>query len=294
MLDSPLYFRKHHLKTRRENHYLHRLRIYLLHLCAKSLDSSHRFGFLAGVTSSGEKMNLMGNRAVRAAALSAVACVGGFFASSASASLVTGFDAYTGKQPPASSTATYYAQQMTLAPSAGYDIYGFAPIGLGWTSIADGAQMMDIQIYTGANLSPTASNALAGATLVNDSGLFPIPAPPTTGEYNYNISYGADYVHLPTTQFDLVISLYNAAGSAPSTDVAGLFTSGAPTIGSDPGFVWTDANSDGVFEGSEQTSSIAGGATANIDALVQVPEPMSMSLLIAAAGLALSRRRARV
>ena len=56
----------------------------------------------------------------------------------------------------------------------------------------------------------------------------------------------------------------------------GRFNALAPTFGSSPGYVWNDANGDGVFAGSEQTRfGMAAAYTrlALVGSYAPVPEP---------------------
>jgi hypothetical protein len=195
-----------------------------------------------------------------------------------------------------STSITHFAEQVTVGGPAPAIIHGMQ-IGLNFLDHPSSAQSMDIQIYTGANLSPTATNALAGATLIEDTGSFNLLSPglsdPVPGAFNEVLNFDPTPIVVPTDTFTVVFSLLNNAGTAPTTDLGGIFNSLTPTAGTSPGFVWTDNNSDGVFQGSEQSSTVGGGSIANIDLSISVPEPASAGLLLATSGMALLRRRRR-
>src|SRR5579863_10105012 len=110
------------------------------------------------------------NRIARHALTAAVVLAAGTFASRASAIIVTAYDADTSLTRNGTA-ANDYAQQITLAGPAGPTaIYGYT-LGLDWSNFAIGAQNLTIDVYTGANLSGSTPNALAGATLVDSSSV---------------------------------------------------------------------------------------------------------------------------
>lgn len=192
----------------------------------------------------------------------------------------------------------HYLQQLTLAGAdTSYEI-SFMTLGLNWTDLS-ASQSVVLDFYLGADLSAASANALAGATFLNEVA-FVIPPPNNTGSFLFSLAFDTP-VTVPSSTFDIVVSLKDAAGTAYSTgSVNGRFTlgGGVPDIGSSPGFVWSDADLDGVFTGTEQTQF--GDATAanirmSVTAAQAVPEPGAVAWT--ASGLtvlllAASRRRA--
>ncbi|HEY0368366.1 MAG TPA: PEP-CTERM sorting domain-containing protein [Chthoniobacterales bacterium] len=168
-----------------------------------------------------------------------------------------------------------YAQQLTLnGPNTSYSLSAMT-FGINIADPNTGFALF-LDFYTGANLSPTATNALASATFIKELG-FDIAAGTvaTAGSYNFTLTFPAFMV--PSNTFTIAAALTTEDGSAyTTTDVANSrYSLSAPTTGTSPGFVWADTNLDGVFAGSEQTTF--GGTVANIrmdvTAAAQVPEP---------------------
>jgi hypothetical protein len=159
------------------------------------------------------------------------------------------------------SVANHYAQQVTLAgPDEAYSINEISLLGLNWYNVSVGAQEVSVNFYTGANLGPTATNALA--TAISLSGFsYDLNAPGADGIYDVALQAP---VQVPSNTFTVVVTITNTAGTAYSSGLGASFTAGTPTIGSNPGFLWNDSNEDGIFSSSEQ-SGFGLGTTFNLD-----------------------------
>jgi hypothetical protein len=184
------------------------------------------------------------------------------------------YDSYSnGSLPGFNSTSASYAEQVTLAGPANssYIINGFPDFGITWNDVTQGNQDVFIYLFTGADLSPTATDALASANYVNGFGFGVIP-PPSDGASIYSFTGLTQYgVTVPSNTFTVVVQMTDASQADFSTAIGGRFSSGTPAVGSSPGFVWMDTNYDQMYAGSEQVSSLAAGSTGatirmNIDA----------------------------
>jgi hypothetical protein len=193
-------------------------------------------------------------------------------------------------------TDASFAQQYTIAgANQSYSISKMT-FAINWYNISEGTQDLFLDFYTGASTDPSQANDFAGATFLMDEG-FAISAPTANGGVGYTLTFSTPVV-VPSNTFDIVASMTNSPGTYYSTAIGGIFSPGSPTVGSDPGFVWVDANEDGAFAGSEQSTTVGGGTTANIYSAITataiaVPEPVSMTAVLGIAGIALGRRRSR-
>lgn len=184
----------------------------------------------------------------------------------------------------------HYLQQITLAGGASsYSLTSFPIFGVRWVDINAAPQSLFLTFYTGVDLSTASSNALAGATQFASVG-FSLTNPGANGSYNYNLTLGTPIV-TPAATFAIEVTMTNAAGNAYATGISYRYSNGgAPAVGSNPGFLWTDGNSNGIFTGAEQSATpnnirmtISGTA---------VPEPSSVALAaIGAIGLLCGARR---
>jgi hypothetical protein len=167
-----------------------------------------------------------------------------------------------------------YAQQLTLnGPVSSYSLSAMT-FGINIADPNTGFALF-LDFYSGADLSSSSTNALATATFINELG-FDIAAGTVGAPGNYNFTLTFPSFLVPSKTFTIAAALTLEDGSAyTTTDVANSrYSLSAPTNGTSPGFVWADANQDGVFAGSEQTTF--GGTFANIRmdiTAVAVPEP---------------------
>lgn len=170
--------------------------------------------------------------------------------------------------PAATEPTVHYLQQITLpAPNEFYIITGFSSLGLA-TSQPDGPRCQAvINFYTDLDLSPGSTDVLAGATLIG-SQVYNVylPVSPAVIGINFDTPFVA-----PRT-FAVEIALLNEEQSAYSDLFQGRFTLTNPTVGTSPGYVWSDVDRDNHFFGAEQTTF--GSAVANIRmTVVGVPGP---------------------
>jgi hypothetical protein len=188
-----------------------------------------------------------------------------------------------------------YLQQVTLnGPDTTYTITSMT-IGINYNAVGNGQQDAFLDFYTGLNLSPSATDALAGATFVTEEGVG-FGDPGAAGSYAFTITFTTPFT-VPSNTFGIVFSLLNDATQTYSTEISPLFRlGGAPSVGSNPGFAWNDANKDGVFPGSEQTK-FGNATSANYYMSITasfVPEPGSLALmLVGGLGLLLGVQRHR-
>ena len=97
-------------------------------------------------------------------------------------------------------------------------------------------------------------------------------APGASGNFTYTFTLNSPLT-LPSNVLGVEISLLNDTFDAFSTDMNGRFTTAAPTVGTSPGFVWSDVNQDGVFPGSEQTRFGQGAANIRFSMTGSAPAP---------------------
>jgi hypothetical protein len=189
-----------------------------------------------------------------------------------------------------------FLQQVTLnGPNMTYTITQMV-IGINFNAIGNGQQDVFMDFYTGLNLSPGASDALAGATFITTKAAG-LGDPPNAGSFAYTITFTTPFT-VPSNTFGIVFSFLDDATLNYSTEISPLFRlGGSPTVGSNPGFAWNDANQDGVFPGSEQTKfGNANSANYYMSITTTVPEPGSVALVVVGGiGLLLSvQRRLRI
>jgi hypothetical protein len=174
-----------------------------------------------------------------------------------------------------------YLQQITLnGPNTTYTISQMV-IGINFNAVGNGQQDVFLDFYTGLNLSAGAADALAGATLVASEGVG-LNDPGAAGSFAFTINFTTPFT-VPSNTFGIVFSFLDDASFSYSTEISPLFRlGGAPSVGSNPGFAWNDANQDGVFPGSEQTK-FGNATSANYYMSITatfVPEPGSLALMV--------------
>lgn len=155
---------------------------------------------------------------------------------------------------------------------------------------ATGAGVLILRFWTGIDQSVGATNALTGATLAATVG-FNLPSQ-AVGSYNYNLPMN---LNVPSTTFAVECLLLNTAQTAFSSNMGIRITTGAPSIGSNDGFLYRDFNTDNIFTGAERSQvnglvslqPVGTHMRMNIDA---VPTPASAAL-IGLGGLIAARRR---
>jgi hypothetical protein len=169
------------------------------------------------------------------------------------------FDANTGLSKTDLPGVADFGQQISFAgANEPYTLSSISFLGTWWTNVSAGSQMMLLEFYTGANLSPSATNALQSATLDTYAGYYSLTPPAADGTKSISFSLPAHTV-VPSSTFTLYVQFGNLNFSQYSTAVCPLISMGTPVTGADPGFCWIDQNGDGVLSGSEQMSG------ANID-----------------------------
>lgn len=188
--------------------------------------------------------------------------------------------------------AVHYLQQLTLAQGSGtYTLYSFQ-LGVNFnTGSTD--QGVIVSFYTGLDLSPSSSDALASAVDVGDIG-GTLGAPGSSGNFTYTFTLN-NPISLPSNVLGVEITLTDDSFSAYSTEMNGRFTASAPTVGTSPGFVWNDADLDGTFTGAEQTKFSMANANIrfSMTGSAPIPEPSTWAMIAAGSVLllALGRRR---
>ena len=224
-----------------------------------------------------------------------IALLFGFAATSQAAIVYNATPSSAGTLTTESGVASYLQQVTLNGPNTTYTITAMT-IGINFNAIGNGQQDAFLDFYTGLNLSPSATDALAGATLVASEGVG-FNDPGAAGSYAFTVTFTTPFT-VPSNTFGIVFSLLDNTSFAYSTEISPLFRlGGVPTVGSNPGFAWNDANQDGVFPGSEQTKF--GNATSanyymSITATAAVPEPGSLALMVVGGlGLLLGVQRHR-
>ena len=154
-----------------------------------------------------------------------------------------------------------FLQVVNLTQGPG--IYSISSLTVSFNFTSADPQQVLLVFYTGINTNPNVPDALAGATAL--TALQGDDTPPMAGNYAFTYYYNANNPLTLTATgagaLGVEFGLLDGAGNY-STTANGRFTASAPTVGTAAGFVWNDANSDGVFAGSEQTRF--GMANANI------------------------------
>lgn len=173
-----------------------------------------------------------------------------------------------------------YMQQVTVAgPAGSYTITGMT-FGINWSD-ASADQGLILDFYTGLDLSGTSTDVLGGATFIDEAG-FLLTSPGATGNFTYTLTFGTPIV-VPSNIFGIDVHLTDDTGTfGTATGINGRFTSNTPTVGTAPGFVWNDANGDGVYTGSEQTKFSMTNAYVrmSITAVAPVPEPNTLIMTV--------------
>lgn len=218
--------------------------------------------------------------------------VAGALALPQSASALPLYDADTGL-PGFATAFPGYLQQITLAgPNTSYAIDNFTIFGIRYNANAPGVLILNF--WTGLDLGGGAIDALAPATLVGQVG-YNLPAAPV-GSYNFFLP-GVN-VNVPSSTFGVEVILANVTATAYSTAHGGRFSSGAPLLGTNPGFVWIDNNLDGLYAGAEQAQLGNPPAPTNIRMVIDarlVPEPSTLALFgtafVGIAGIVWRRRQ---
>lgn len=188
------------------------------------------------------------------------------------------------------STATPgFAQAVTLGVAdAPVTILSFPVFGVRWNSVATTNQQLRISIFTGADETVGAVDALATATLAGQItyGL----TPQAVGSYNYTLP-GVN-ITVPGNHIFIVAQFLNTAGTAYSTNLGARLNTGAASPGSNDGFWYVD-NGDAVFTGAERNRVIGisnNPAPTEVRMTIDVPAPASAALL-GLGGLVAARRR---
>jgi hypothetical protein len=203
-------------------------------------------------------------RCTLAAAALLLACVG-----TTRAAVV--YDATVLPAPPQAGVISYLQQVTVAGPAGSYSITSMT-FGINWSD-ASADQGLVLDFYTGLDLSGTSTDALAGATFIATAG-FLLP-PPGLGNFTYTLTFGVPIV-VPSNVFGIDVHLTDDTGTfGTATGINGRFTSNTPTVGSAPGFVWNDANGDGIYTGAEQTNFGMSAAfiRMSITADAPIPEP---------------------
>lgn len=181
------------------------------------------------------------------------------------------------------------------APAQPMQITNFTLFGVRYNTTTVTTSGLFLNFWTNVDTSPGSTDALATATLAGSVG-YNLPA---AGAGSYNFSLPSVNVTVPGNTFAVEVIFTNTAGTAFSTDIAGRYSTGTPTLGSNDGFVYQDSNLDDVFTGAERTQfngSVSGTPIATnyrmAFSATAVPEPGSMALCGGAVLLAgLYRRR---
>lgn len=177
------------------------------------------------------------------------------------------FNTATGT-PASTQPTVHYLQQITLPQTSdSYVVTGFSIFGLA-TSQPDGPRcQLVLNFYVDLDLNPNAADPLAGATLIGSQTYnVYLPVSPAVIAINFDQPFVA-----PRT-LGVEASLRTEDLSNYSDIFQGRFTLNTPSLGTSPGFVWSDADRNGSFSGAEQTTF--NSSVANIRmTLVGVPGP---------------------
>jgi hypothetical protein len=170
-------------------------------------------------------------------------------------------------------------------------------LGVNFNAIGGGQQDIFIAFYNGLDLSAGAADALAGATSLGSTGVG-LGDPPGAGNFAFTVTFTTPITLTVGANFGMVFSFLDDTSFDYSTEISGLFRlGGTPNVGSSPGFVYNDADLNGVFPGSEQTK-FGNPTSANyyvrVTAEAPVPEPSTWIMTAGALGsLVLLKRRRR-
>jgi hypothetical protein len=194
------------------------------------------------------------------------------------------------------SGVTSFLQPLTLSLGPGTYTISQMVLGVNFNAVGNGQQDIFLSFYNNLDLSPGATDALAGATDIDDEGIG-LNDPPGAGSFAFTVNFGTPITLNVGTNFGIVFSFIDDASFTYSTEISPLFRlGGVPSVGSNPGFVYNDADQDGVFPGSEQTtfSSTTANYYLRITATsVPVPEPSTYLMLLGGAGILLLFMRVR-
>lgn len=185
----------------------------------------------------------------------------------------------------ANGSGFHFLQPITLEGPSGPQTITQLALGIRWPVVPTlAAQDVYVTFYTGVNFDPTAADALSGATSIGQF-MFTLNAPSTAGSYVYTRTLPAP-ITVPSNTFSIRFDFAEQIiRDHYSSDIFPFFrVGGAPTVGSNPGFVYVDTNNNFVLSGSEQTR--LGSASANYYLkVVTIPEPATWMLLTLSLGI---------
>ena len=190
--------------------------------------------------------------------------------------------------------SVHYLQLLTPSPDSVFTLRQFQ-LGVNWSSVGRDQGVL-VAFYNGIDPSTGSRDALANATqLLSVSGL--LGTPDTPGNYTYLFTLNTPQTIAPGSNFGVEFTLTDEFFAFMADEVNGRFTAASPTVGTSPGYVWNDADSNGVFTGAEQTRfgqnaanvrfsiNAAPDVTPTPTPAPPVPEPATWSLMILGAGL---------
>jgi hypothetical protein len=188
----------------------------------------------------------------------------------------------------------HYMQLINLASGPGNYTLSTFQLGINFNDGTLSDYGVIVQFYNNVNTSSSATDALAGATLIATvNGTLADPGQP--GNFTYTFNLTTPLALNVTGPIGVRFSLLNETLDAYSTDMNGRFSATAPTTGSASNFVWRDTNLDGTFSGSEQTTFGQSGAYVrfSMTGMAPVPEPSTWALMVGGAvllGVTMRRR----
>lgn len=232
---------------------------------------------------------------LRNIAWAALAAVIGGFASFSNAAVAYNSETTIGNDGNFSRAVPGFMQVLTLStPDVPQMIEKFDLMGVRYNAeVTEGSSAMTVVFYANVDESPSSVDALMNATYLGQA-TFPLPAG-TIG--SFLMSDLPINVSIPGNKVGVAVYMTNAAGTDYNFDLAGRMTTGAPSVGSNDGYMYYDQNTDTVFSGSERFREI--GLTSqtevptNMRVVVSalVPEPTTIALLCPIA--LMLRRRVR-